>query len=58
MPTFSTQIRNKMTYEYFINMSIGQLIPYFITQTIVVVMMAALPLGIVYWIYRLIKDYR
>ena len=45
-----------MKYEYLVKMSIDQLIPYFITQTIIVIMFLVIPLSIVYWIYGLIMN--
>jgi hypothetical protein len=45
-----------MKYEYLVKMSIDQLIPYFITQTIIVVLLSAIPFGIIYWIYGLIMN--
>jgi hypothetical protein len=47
-----------MKYEYLVKMSIDQLIPYFITQTIIVIMFLVIPLSIVYWIYAIIKEHR
>jgi hypothetical protein len=41
-----------MKYEYLVKMSIDQLIPYFITQTIIVVLLSAIPLGIIYFLAK------
>ena len=46
-----------MKYEYLVKMSIDQLIPHFITQTIIAIMFLAIPYGIIYWVYAIIKEY-